>query len=210
MSVGAVFGWSALNRPAVNKAVSAGYGGGPPAPGTVSPVPGSPKALFELPLSDRFVPLNRPRVLPPGTKVDVSEGAAIKLAYSASKQALFYGQNDGVPSIFIIGKRIGGVFPLILTGGNFASCKARHVTSVIQSAKKPTKPVRRLWGKGQGKFRTVGKYASATVRGTWWLTADFCNGTRITVITGKVQVNDFPHRQTRLITSGHSYFAANK
>ena len=37
------------------------------------------------------------------------------------------------------------------------------------AAKKPKS--RKLWGDGKGKFRTKGRYAAATVRGTRWLVA---------------------------------------
>ena len=48
-----------------------------------------------------------------------------------------------------------------------------------------------LWGNGKGKFRTNGKYSSATVRGTIWLTQDRCDGTLTTVKRGTVSVRDF-------------------
>ena len=73
------------------------------------------------------------------------------------------------------------------------------------SAKK--KKVRRLWGDGKGSFRTRGRNAAATVRGTKWLTEDRCDSTKITVKRGKVLVRDFLKRKNFLIKKGHSYVA---
>ena len=50
------------------------------------------------------------------------------------------------------------------------------------SAKKPKS--RKLWGQGSGKFRTVGHYSAATVRGTRWLVQDSCSGTLTRVTQG--------------------------
>ncbi len=73
--------------------------------------------------------------------------------------------------------------------------------------KKPVKPVRRLWGFGKGRYETTGKYASATVLGTFWLVADYCNGTLIKVREGKVWIQDLVTGKKVLITAGHAYFA---
>ena len=65
----------------------------------------------------------------------------------------------------------------------------------------------KLWGSGKGKFRTSGKYASATVRGTVWLTQDECDGTLIRVKRGTVQVRDLTRHKTVTVKAGHSYLA---
>ena len=51
--------------------------------------------------------------------------------------------------------------------------------------------MRRLWGKGHGRFRTSGHYSAATVRGTKWLMEDRCDGTVTRVVRGTVEVEDF-------------------
>jgi len=94
------------------------------------------------------------------------------------------------------------VSTLLLTGGNFKLCKARTTASV--SAKR--KPVRHVWGNAKGEFRTKGRFAAATVRGTLWLTTDFCEGTNIRVVRGKVDVFDRVKRKHFLVTAGHSLF----
>ena len=70
--------------------------------------------------------------------------------------------------------------------------------------------MRRLWGDGKGNFRTRGRNAAATVRGTKWLTEDRCDSTKITVKRGKVLVRDFVKRKNRPIKQGHSYVARSK
>ena len=52
-----------------------------------------------------------------------------------------------------------------------------------------------------------GKFASATIRGTFWLVADYCNGTLVKVRSGTVVVRDFVKNKTVVIKSGQSYFA---
>jgi hypothetical protein len=64
-----------------------------------------------------------------------------------------------------------------------------------------------LWGNGKGKFRTNGKYSSATVRGTIWLTQDRCDGTLTTVKRGTVTVRDLKRRRTVTVKAGHGYLA---
>ena len=74
-----------------------------------------------------------------------------------------------------------------------------------QQAKR--KPVRRLWGKGKGRFRTRGRFSSGTVRGTNWLTQDFCEGTLTRVVEGTVSVYDLVAKKSILVKAGKSYFA---
>jgi ferric-dicitrate binding protein FerR (iron transport regulator) len=58
-----------------------------------------------------------------------------------------------------------------------------------------------------GRFRTKGRYSSATVRGTRWTTSDLCDGTLTTVQRGTVQVFDDVTRKTITLHAGHSYLA---
>jgi hypothetical protein len=43
---------------------------------------------------------------------------------------------------------------------------------------------------GKGAFRTAGRYAAATVRGTRWQTIDNCDGVDVRVASGVVRVRD--------------------
>jgi hypothetical protein len=65
----------------------------------------------------------------------------------------------------------------------------------------------RLFGNGKGRFRTRGRFAAATVRGTIWLTEERCDGTRISVRRGKVSVVDQVRGKKVTVSAGHSYTA---
>lgn len=102
-----------------------------------------------------------------------------------------------------------------LRGGNFGACTARTLSDTRSTsgvAKEKPKPavVRRLWGKGKGRFRTRGRYSSGTVRGTWWLTVDRCDGTRTLVREGVVSVYDFVLKKHVKVPAGQSYLASPK
>lgn len=70
-----------------------------------------------------------------------------------------------------------------------------------------TRRSRRVWGRGKGRFRTRGRYASALVRGTWWLTQDRCDGTLVKVREGRVEVRDLVRKRTVFVTAGKQYLA---
>ncbi len=86
------------------------------------------------------------------------------------------------------------------------SCPKRGKASSSQKRKK----VRRLWGDGKGRFRTRGRNAAATVRGTRWLTEDRCDRTKITVRRGSVTVRDFVKKRNKIVKQGRSYVARKK
>jgi hypothetical protein len=79
--------------------------------------------------------------------------------------------------------------------------------AAVSKKKGPKSVLGKLWGNGKGKFRTTGKYSSATVRGTIWLTQDQCNGTLTRVRRGVVSVRDFKRKKTVSVKAGHSYLA---
>jgi hypothetical protein len=123
----------------------------------------------------------------------------------------FYGGRFDLAELSGSSRRSAGVAttkPVLrvgLVGGSFRNCpKGQRSISSSGAAKKP---VRRLWGKGKGRFRTKGRYSSGTVRGTNWLTTDYCNGTETRVVTGVVQVFDFVKKKTIVLKPGHKYFA---
>jgi hypothetical protein len=92
-----------------------------------------------------------------------------------------------------------------LAGGQFASCTASAPDG--SAASLPHRALRLLNASGRGRFQTVGRYATATVRGTIWLTEDFCDGTLVRVTRGVVSVQDRVTHATAVVTAGHSFFA---
>jgi hypothetical protein len=98
---------------------------------------------------------------------------------------------------------------LRLTGSSFKkACKAK--ASISAKRKKSKKRVRRLFGNAKGSFRTSGRNAAATVRGTRWGVQDRCDGTLITVQRGRVEVRDKVKRKTVIVRTGHKYLARSR
>jgi hypothetical protein len=81
-------------------------------------------------------------------------------------------------------------------------------SAIADKKKGPKSVLGKPWGNGKGKFRTNGKYSSATVRGTIWLVQDRCDGTLTTVKRGVVAVRDFKRKKTVSVKAGHSYLAS--
>jgi hypothetical protein len=93
---------------------------------------------------------------------------------------------------------------------SFSSCAAKAADpSGPQgfSASLSTKVLQTLHASAHGRFRTRGRYAAATVRGTAWTMSDRCNGTLVTVQRHTVAVSDFVRHITVLVHAGHQYLA---
>jgi hypothetical protein len=147
--------------------------------------------------------------IPPGATINVTHGDFL-VTTTTGRVHLF---GSGVSSDFRLLKgRSGGkrVVVVELVGGNFAVCgttKGKRTTAgVVRSVAKNT-TIRQLWGNGKGNFETQGRYAAATVRGTYWLTRDTCDGTLVVVKRGVVAVFDKLLRKTVLVRAGHSFLA---
>ena len=138
--------------------------------------------------------------------VDVTRGT---LALKADTGTLTVRGAAGRPAVFKLlrGKdEKKAIVELRLVAGDFSACPRRK-TSSVAGKQAATTTVRQLWGNGKGRFRTRGRYAAATVRGTNWLTADRCDGTRVHVARGVIQVADFPQRKHVTLRAGGSYLA---
>jgi uncharacterized repeat protein (TIGR01451 family) len=166
----------------------------------VSPVRGV--VLFRPRGAATFQPLTQGTQIPTGSQIDTRRGR-VRLQSARGggpvDTADFY---QGVFAVFQAG--VPGAFTeLRLVGGRFGICPAglRRPTS------HPQHPIRRLWGSGKGRFRTRGRFSSATIRGTRWLTLDRCEGTLVRVQVGIVLVRDFPARRSVLLRAGQSYLA---
>ena len=95
------------------------------------------------------------------------------------------------------------VTDLILRGGSFRQC----VTDLGSKPRAARRVVRSLWGRARGRYRTRGRYASATVRGTRWSIQDTCGGTLVRVQEGSVVVRDFARRRNIKVRAGGHYLA---
>jgi hypothetical protein len=106
-----------------------------------------------------------------------------------------------VSSIFRYEGVEDGTIRLSLVGGAFTSPRS------YRGNPKATKPARRVWGSGHGRFSTSGRYAAATVRGTIWEMADYVNGSLCADKRGVVSVLDLVRSTTVELRAGQSYFA---
>jgi hypothetical protein len=132
------------------------------------------------------------------------------LALKADTGTLTVRGAAGRPAVFKLIRGTDKNKPIVelrLAAGDFSACPKKRKPSSVGANQAATTTVRQLWGNGKGKFRTRGRYAAATVRGTNWLTADRCDGTRVQVARGVVQVADLPHKKQVTVRAGRSYLA---
>ncbi len=177
----------------------------PPAPAfakSVELTPVSGTVLVRLPGSARFVDLASTSTLPTGTIVDARKGRVRIEAVNAKGVASFADFYQGQFQLFQRA-RDKGVVLLTLFGGSFSLCGKGGIASG-----KKSKSIRHLWGQGSGQFRTMGRFASATIRGTTWFTDDECGGTLVRVTAGRVTVRDIPKKRTVVVAAPKRYFAA--
>ena len=149
-------------------------------------------------------------LVPYGATVDVT-GGTLSLTAKNVGSAKVYGDGTDLARFMLkksvekVGSRKRTTAELALAGGDFGSCGATGAAHAAEA-----KVVRALWGTGKGRFRTKGRFASATVRGTAWLTSDRCDGTLTTVQQGSVVVRDFTRKKSVTVSAGKSYLAPNK
>jgi hypothetical protein len=155
------------------------------------------------------VPLTSFRQVPFGTELDTTKGAVKLTSHDGSSGTFYQGRFMLLPGLDtpVPGKKSRRVTAILLTGGNFKACSTRTTAGTSAKPKPKGTSVRHTWGNARGSFRTKGRYASATVRGTLWRTDDFCNGTLVTVRRGRIDVFDQILRKHFLISAGRSYFA---
>jgi hypothetical protein len=158
------------------------------------------KVRFKLPGTSAFVALTDPQQLPIGTTFDTTAGRVTLTSASdtkgATQHAWFY---EGT---FTLGQTTGSqpITTLALAGALPDCPKGARAAATTRKRKS-----RHLWGDGTGRFRTSGRFASATVRGTRWVVSDRCDGTLIRVVRGSVTVRDRVRNKTVVIREGEQY-----
>ncbi len=198
---------SALPRPQYGRSLNVGLISGT----VLIQPPGS--RVFRLGETDRHIPI--------GSLIDTRHGT-IDLRAAATPDAHVVRVQDGQfgGGRFTVRQQAGAPVPEVrLTGGSTRGCTAAGSGSAGSSAtgtsaappasrSLPEGLIRLLHARGPGRFRTVGRSASASVRGTVWLTADYCNGTLVKVTAGVVAVRNLATGATVTLHAGQSYFAA--
>jgi hypothetical protein len=114
------------------------------------------------------------RVIPIGSVINATRGTVRLVTASRVGARTQSGLFDG--GAFVVTQQRSELTNLTLVGGRSpASCTATHrgAHAAIVSAA----VLRTLHGRARGRFRTQGRYAAATVRGTDWTTMDRCDGT---------------------------------
>ena len=186
----------------------------------------SATGLVLIKLHGKFVPLTELRQIPAGTVVNALRGTlkltttapqAAKKGKAKKRGAKTQTATFGGAVFKVTQDRSGaskGIATVSLVEGafkgapSFASCKSHR--GKASSAAVSKKVLQLLHASGHGKFRTKGRYAAATVRGTIWTTADRCDGTLVHSIKDSVTVNDLVRHKTVIVRAGHSYLALAK
>ncbi len=186
----------------------------PPVPGLPDPIAGQtvnialvkPPVRVKVPGAKRFVPLTVPTQVRVGALIDTTKGRVritIDNGHGGFDTADFY------EGLFRITQRKAttALASLLLSGGNFKGCPRAPKVHIARRRLSPKRSVRHLWGSGNGAFQTVGRFSSAAIRGTTWLTDDRCPGTLTRVTAGKVAVRDFVRHERIIVRKGKSYLA---
>jgi hypothetical protein len=168
-----------------------------------------------------FVPLTGAANIPVGSQVDTKNGR-VALTSAADTGGVKVQSSDFYQGIFQVKQTVPKKKPkkpaalttdLVMKGqiarSQCAPLKGARAAAVDAKKKKkgPKSVLGKLWGNGKGKFRTSGRYSSATVRGTIWLVQDRCDGTLTKVTRGSVRVRDLRRKKTVTVKAGHSYLA---
>ena len=155
--------------------------------------------------SSKRTRLGAARSVPVGSMIDATRGtveltSTKNRSGSKRQRAVFY---DG--AFRVTQKRAARpVTDLTLVGGDFSSCAGAAAKPGVFGVTASRRARRRLWGRGKGRFRTRGRRASATVRGTTWKTEDSCAGTETFNRSGRVQTNANEVDLEKLLEPGQS------
>ena len=165
---------------------------------------GSGAVLIRL-RNGKFRRLGANEAIPLGSEIDATRGR-VRLTSAAGPGGAIQ-TADFYQGAFVVTQTRGPkpITQLALSGRLKCSKKGKKANAAAKGKK-----VRRLWGDGKGSFRTRGRRAAATVRGTKWLTEDRCDRTKITVRRGTVTVRDFVKKKNRTVRQGQSYVARVK
>jgi large repetitive protein len=162
-----------------------------------------------------FVPLTEARQIPTGSEIDALNGSLKMVSASGTVGKTQTATLAG--GVFKLSQDRRGItkgltdFTLqegaFRGGPSYGLCKAKKSADQATIASLSSKTLQLLKVSGHGKFKTTGRYSSATVRGTIWTIADRCDGTLTHVIRDTVLVDDFVRHKTILLHTGQSYLA---
>ena len=163
--------------------------------------PGQGTVNVQTPGSQAWHAADELSTLPVGSIVDVTHGhVTIQTAVDAaghSQSGTFWGGR------FEIRQAPHGVTELVVTGPRPTCGKGGAVASANRTTG--------LWGHDHhGKFRTRGRNAVATVRGTTWYVGERCGGTYTRVTSGSVRVWDRNTHHSVVLHAGQSHLSRSR
>jgi alpha-tubulin suppressor-like RCC1 family protein len=168
----------------------------------VSPVSGT--VLIKPAGGKGFVPLTQARQLPLGSQLDATHGVVGLTSATGRAGKLQSGQFRSGLFQVLQARSQHGLTNLRLID-NRRVCKTVGKATIARALSKRVTDLLRASAKG--KFRTTGRYAAATVRGTAWDMTDRCDGTLTVVHRGVVSLLDRRRHKTVTVRAGHSYLA---
>jgi hypothetical protein len=143
----------------------------------------SGRVLVRVPRARAPIPLTGRRLVPVGSVIDATRGTVRLTTASTVRTRTQSGLFNG--GAFVVSQRRSGLTTLTLAGGRHPGlCTPRGRDAVAASLS--TAALRTLHGRAHGRFRTQGRFAAATVRGTDWTTTDRCDGTFVADTHGRV------------------------
>ena len=152
--------------------------------------------------ADRFVPLSTLRELPVGSTIDARRGRVEVTTVRGARRRNTLQSGIFRSGLFRVRQRARDRFITDLVLSERLVCPRGGNRARASRAKR-----RRLWGNGNGRFRSRGQYSSAAVRGTRWLVRDRCGSTLTVVRSGRVAVRDFVRDRTVVLRRGQRYVA---
>ena len=160
----------------------------------------------------RFTLGAQDRNIPVGSLIDTTHGrvdlrSASPPGSAAARAGKVQDAQFYAGAFMVRQSRADPVARIKLAGGSLGKCSAPAGAGAAR-AELSHRLLRLLHASGHGKFVTEGRYAAATVRGTIWLTEDFCDGTLVRVTRDVVTVENLVTHAVVTVTAGHSYFAA--
>ena len=179
----------------------------------VSVPPGTARAAASVPglKGKNFVRLTAARSIPVKSYLDTRRGTVRLVSARDARGTIQSG--DFSSGVFqVLQSRTGnGMTEARLKGSSFRRCRSRARRSEANAAARLSKRrIRRLRANANGRFRTRGRYSSATVRGTRWEVQDRCDGTLTKVTSGRVAVRDFRRKKTIVLRAKRRYLARAK
>jgi hypothetical protein len=161
------------------------------------------RVFVKKPGSNTYQELRDARSIPVGSEVDTERGEVELQTAADSSGAVQLGKFRDAKFVMTQTPGRRPITDLTLMAGRIDKCPAVGQ----QAGAAARKPGRRLWGDARGRFRTRGRFATATVRGTQWMVKDTCTATTVQVSRGSVTVRDLVKRRNIRLKAPRRYTA---